>query len=96
MQPKTFGQFLMGIFSEPDGNPSFSRLVSFLAFLFILAVHAAQFVKTGQVPAGMDFLLEMLGASGPYALNRVGRAFTKPVGSGQSAVGSVPADGEAK
>ena len=79
MAPKTFGQWLMGIFSEPDGNPSFSRLTSFLAFLFIMAIYAAQFVKTGQPPDGFALMEGFIGASGPYALNRAGRAFTKPV-----------------
>ena len=77
MQPKTFGQFLMGIFSEPDGNPSFSRLTSFLALLFVMVVYGAQFLKTGHPPAGLDLMEGLIGASGPYALNRVGRAFTK-------------------
>jgi hypothetical protein len=78
MQPKTLGEFLTGIFSEPDGNPSFSRLISFLAFLFVMAIYAAQFAKSGQPPAGLDLLEALIGASSPYALNRVGRAFTKP------------------
>jgi len=77
-QPKTFAQFVIGVFSEPDGNPSFSRLVSFLALLFVMAIYAVQFAKTGQPPPGLDLMEALIGASSPYAINRVGRAFTKP------------------
>lgn len=77
MQPKTFGQFLIGIFSEPEGSPSYSRFVGFLALLFVMAIYGAQYAQTGQPPDGLSLMEALIGTAVPYGVNRAGRALQK-------------------
>ena len=72
---KTFGQFMIGLFCESDGTPSYARVISFLATLFVMVLSIVQYIRTGQPPAALDLLQELLGAAAPYGVNRVSKMF---------------------
>lgn len=75
-QQKTFGQFVMGVFSEPEGTPSFSRLTSFLFIAVMLLMDVMHFWKTGQMPDWQQLLGQGFGGSAAYGINKLGGVLT--------------------
>lgn len=69
--PRTFWQFVQGLFSEPDGTPSSSRVITFLATLVWLVMLSVHFFKTGQLPDWMQLLAGSSGAAAPYLANQL-------------------------
>jgi len=88
---KAFFAWIGRMLSEPTGEPSFSRTISFIAFLVTLSLDVAQYVRTGQPPASTSMLAESAGAVAPYMINQL-RAAVKPLSpSPAAAVAAIPA-----
>jgi hypothetical protein len=79
--PKTGWAFVAGIFSEPDGTPSASRLLSFLASVIWLTLLTLDYFHTRKLPSPGELIAGGLGANSPYLVNQA-RRFLEGVGAG--------------
>lgn len=73
--PKTFWQFWMGVFSEPDGTPSYSRVLSAIFLLFMLLLDVINYGRTGQLPDPASLVSQAVGGNAGYLINQVRRVF---------------------
>ena len=92
MQPKTLGQFLVGVFSEADGTPSYSRLASALCTAAAILLLTIKALKTGQVPTGPEILEYLTGANAAYLANKINGLLQPPKGQVAQGPQSGPAD----
>jgi hypothetical protein len=76
--PKTFWQFLVGVFSEADGTPSYSRICSALCTLTAILLLTVKALKTGQVPTGPEIIEYLTGANAAYLANKVNGLLAAP------------------
>ena len=74
-RPQTFWQFWLGVFSEPDGAPSYSRVLSAIFILFMLVLDVLNYVKTGQLPNAADLLAQGAAGNAGYLINQTRRLF---------------------
>lgn len=71
-------QFLRGVFSEPDGSPSYSRLTSGAITIFTCAWVTHVVLKTHAIPDLGGPTTFIAGGTGvQYGLNKVSTAITK-------------------
>ena len=69
--PKTFWAFVAGIFSEPDGTPSYSRISSALCTAAAVLLLIVKALKTGQAPSGAEVAEYLAGANAAYLANKL-------------------------
>lgn len=74
-RPASFWQFWMGVFSEPDGTPSYSRVLSAIFILFMLLLDIVNYAKTGQLPDAASLLSQAAGGNAGYLINQMRRIF---------------------
>lgn len=73
--PKTFWQFWTGVFSEPTGEPSYSRVMSGIFVLFMLLLDVIHYGQTGQLPEPVNLLSQAAGGNAAYLINKMQRVF---------------------
>jgi len=83
-QPRTFWQFVAGIFSEADGTPSASRVISFVSSMVFLVIVFVNFIRTGQMPSATELAAGGIGANAAYIANKLSALF-QPGGKGEVA-----------
>ncbi len=71
----TFWDFWCGVFSEPDGTPSYSRVISAIFLLFMLLLDVIHYARTGLLPAPADLVAQATGGNAGYLINQVRRVF---------------------
>ncbi len=74
-RPQTFWQFWLGVFSEPDGTPSYSRVLSGIFLLFMLLLDVVNYAKTGQLPDATNLVSQAVGGNAGYLINQARRVF---------------------
>ena len=75
-EPKqAWTEFIQGIFRDDDGAPSFSRIVSFIFLMGMLAMDLAEYFQTGKKPEVGELVAQTGSGSVPYLINRAHGAF---------------------
>ncbi len=83
-RPTTFWQFWLGVFSEPDGTPSYSRVLSGIFLLFMLLLDVVNYAKTGQLPEAANLVSQAVGGNAGYLINQARRVFESVNGQGSN------------
>lgn len=85
----SFWQFWLGVFSEADGTPSYSRVMSGIFLMFMLTLDIIHYAGTGQLPNFADLVAQGCAGNTPYMINAAKKIFnhqdshTAPTGRGQ-------------
>ncbi len=74
--PKTFWQFWLLVFSEPTGEPSYSRVVSFIFVIFMLMIDTINYARTGQLPEVTNLIAQGVAGNAAYMINAAKKVFT--------------------
>lgn len=76
--PRTLWQFVIGVFSEADGTPSYSRLSSALCTLAAVLLLAVKALQAGQMPSGPEVVEYLGAANAAYLANKLNGLLARP------------------
>jgi len=71
----TFWQFWLLVFSEPTGEPSYSRVVSFIFIMFMLVIDTLNYARTGQLPDLASLISQGVAGNAAYLINKAQKVF---------------------